>query len=104
MKKRKADISLGSTEKEREAVVRRIKKIQKLMRNFELDAFAFDPGVRCYAPGSSKYSYKIVDIDENVWCFIEPLLIELVKWRKYGEKFGMNWRRKYGLVCKKSKT
>ena len=88
MKKIKADISLGATQKEREEVVKRLNKTQKLLRHFGLESFAYDPGVRCFVLGDGK---KMVDFDESTWEWLEPLLKELVKWRKYGE-----W--KYGKV------
>jgi len=98
MKKQKADISLGDTEKERDEVVKRIAKIQKLMKQFDMAAYAFDPGVRCLEDKVIKEK-KVIDFDGDTWAFTEPLLRELVQWREYGKKFNMYMgkkeRRKY---------
>ena len=102
MKKIKADISLGATKKEREEEVTKIKKIQRLLVQFNLSAFAFDPGVRCLKlynkVSSNGYGPEYVDFDGETWKWLEPLLKELVRWRKYGESFNINmkYRRKYG--------
>lgn len=89
MKKQKADISLGATEKEREEEVTKIKKIQRLLVHFNLSAFAFDPGVKClrlYTKVSSKgYGPEYVDFDGETWKWIEPLLRELLKYRRKHE-------------------
>jgi hypothetical protein len=104
MKKIKADVSLGNTNKEREDVVKRFMKMQKLLRHFEVEAFAFDPGVRCYVLGDG---VKQVDIpDRDTWEWLEPLLKELVQWREYGKKFNMYMskkeRRKNETISKRS--
>jgi len=86
MKKQKADISLGATEKEREDVVRRYLKIQKLLKHFGVEAYAFDPGVRCMIPevGKSRGYYKegTLDFGEYEWKWLEPLLRELLRYRR----------------------
>jgi hypothetical protein len=84
MKKQKADISLGNTKKERDEVVERGTKIQKLLKHFNVGIFAFDPGVRgSILDGQHK---RIVDFDGDTWSFIEPLLRELLKYRRKDER------------------
>lgn len=56
----------------------KICRIKKLLKNFDLYAFGFDPVVRCYILGDG---VKRVVFDETTWEFIEPLLRELVKLR-----------------------
>ena len=103
MSKRKPDISLAGTPKEREAIVRQIAKTKKLLKHFGIQAFAFDPGVRCFVQG---HGNKYIDFDGDTWEFIEPLLKELVQWREYGKKFNMFMskaeRKKYEVVRKRS--
>jgi len=84
MKKIKADISLGATEKEREREVKKIHNIQRLFKHFGVEAFAFDPGVRCCQTG--KVSYRILDFDAFEWEWLEPLLKELLMYRRKHEK------------------
>lgn len=80
MKKIKADISLGATQKEREDVIKEYMKIQKLLLHFKLSAFAFDPGVKClvlYEKLCDGEKANYITFDEETWEFIEPLLKEL---------------------------
>lgn len=84
MKKQKADISLGDTKKERDKVVEWITKTQKLLKHFDVEAFAFDPGVRGSIVDDQRK--RIIDFDEDTWSFIEPLLRELLKYRRKDER------------------
>jgi hypothetical protein len=109
MKKIKADISLGATPKEREDVAKRYMKIQRLLIHFDLNAFAFDPGVKClimYEKLSMGERANYIDFDGETWKFMEPLLKELVQWREYGKKFNMYMskkeRRKNETISKRS--
>lgn len=102
MSKRKPDVSLAATEKEREAVVRRIRKVQRLLRQYDVEANMFDPGVRGYVIGDGRAR---IDLDGDTWAWLEPLLKELVKWRKYGKNFIKDMkvkRRKHETVRKGS--
>lgn len=103
MTPRKADISLGATARERKEALNRIKRITRLLLRFDIQAFAFGPGVRGYIIG---HGTDIVDFDETTLKYMTPLLKELVKWREYGKKFNMYMskeeRRKYGSSCKRS--
>lgn len=103
MSKRKPDVSLAATEKEREAVVRRIRKVQRLLRQYDVEANMFDPGVRGYVIGDGRAR---VDLDGDTWAWLEPLLKELVKWREYGKTWGVCMskaeRKKYETVRKRS--
>lgn len=96
MNKQKVD----ETDKE---IVRRINSVKKLLRQFDVEAYAFDPGVRCFVKG---HRDKYIDFDGSTWEFIEPLLRELIKWRKYGEKFNIfmckSERKKYETSSKRS--
>lgn len=103
MSKRKPDISLGATARERKEVVDRIKKITRLLLRFNIQAFAFGPGVRGYIIG---HGTDVVDFDETTLKYMTPLLKELIKWREYGKKLNVYMskeeRRKHETVCKGS--
>lgn len=101
----KADISLGNTKKEREEVVKRINRTQRLFKQFGVQVYAFDPGVRCYILGIGGPKADL-DFGGNEWKWLEPLLKELVQWRGYGKKFNMYMskkeRRRNEVASKKS--
>jgi hypothetical protein len=65
------------------------------LRHFGVEALVFDPGVRCYQIENG--SYRILYFDTFEWEWLEPLLKELVKWRK-----GKKERRKHEVVRKES--
>lgn len=59
-----------------------IKKTKKLLDNFGLCAFMYDPGVKSFVVGHGSWD---VEFDGPTWKFVEPLLKELIKYRnKYG--------------------
>ena len=102
MSKQKPDVSLGPDDAK---IVARLNKTQKLLRYFEVEACAFDPGVVGFIKGKEGEINRRLNFEQYEWEFIEPLLIELIQWRKYGEKFSMfmstKERRKYETVRKK---
>lgn len=73
--------------KEKETIVKKIEKTQKVLKHFGVQAYAFDPGVRCFVEG---HGNKYLEFDDETWEFIEPLLKELIK-----------YRRKYEVVRKR---
>lgn len=64
--------------------IKEIRKTQKLLKHFDLTAYAFNPGVRCFLEG---HGDNYIDFDGDTWEFVEPLLKELVKYRK---KYGIH--------------
>jgi hypothetical protein len=79
----------GQTDKQ---IVERITKIQKLLAHFDVKAYAFDPGVRCYTiEPFLNYTTCSLNFGHNEWKWLEPLLIELI-----------HYRREYGVPKKKS--
>lgn len=77
------------TEKDEEEV-RYIKKTKRLLKEFNITPYAFFPGVLCFMEG---HGNNYIDFDESTWKFVEPLLKELVKYRK-----------KYGIHTSKRKA
>lgn len=64
-----------------EEVVKKIQKTQKLLNQFGAKAYAFDPGVRCYIEGIGDPRGDL-DFGSTEWEWLEPLLQELVQFRK----------------------
>jgi len=92
--------------KKKEITINRIRKSQKLLRQFGVKAYAFDSGIKGYiieVPDRQGYR-SYIDFDESTWEWVELLLKELLKWRKYGKSFGMDFseriieRNKHGMV------
>lgn len=67
------------TKKQEKELVDRLNKTQKLLKQFGLDAYAYDPGVLCVPSelaGSPRYNATI-NFGDNEWKWLEPLLREL---------------------------
>lgn len=76
------------TKKQEKEIVARIDNTQKLLKQFGLNAYAFDPGVRCTPvklAGSPRYD-DALDFGWNEWTWLEPLLRELLKLRAKSRK------------------
>lgn len=73
------------TKEEEKEKVRYIKSTKRLFKQFGYVPFAYYPGVRCFMEG---HGSKYIDFDDNTWEFVQPLLKELVKYRKEREKNG----------------
>lgn len=84
MKKKKQKIKDCSVYKDQtnKQIVNKVKKIQKLLLHFGLSAFAYDPGVKCLVLGDKSFQVRYVDFDGSTWEFVEPLLRELLMYRK----------------------
>jgi hypothetical protein len=72
-----------STQEEKDFIARH-KSTKKLLKQFGLEPYAYDPGVRCTPikrSGSPRFE-DICDFGENEWKWLAPLLRELVRLRK----------------------
>lgn len=66
-----------------EKEIKRLKNIQRLLLKFDVQAYAFDPGVRGYVIG---HGTDVIHFDGVTWKYMEPLLKELVKLRGKQQK------------------
>lgn len=64
-------------------IVTRIKKIQELLSHFKVKAYAFDPGVACYYKINGLIIHEThMSFGDTEWRWLEPLLMELLEYRK----------------------
>jgi hypothetical protein len=57
-------------------IVKRVNTTRRLLAEFGLRAYAYDPGVLC-----KDASGATVDLDGAIWRWVEPLLKELRRYR-----------------------
>lgn len=82
MKKQKIiDCSVYKDQTEKQ-IVDRVNKTQRLLLHFGLSAFAYDPGVKCLVLGDKSFQVRYVDFDASTWEWLEPLLRELLMYRR----------------------